>query len=270
MKVLLVSAMKFWFLGIFLSVSCSTAPKFSENLVRSWQTELDRKSPCEYGKSNDCPKNEFCINIDKNKTECRANPEVELINLHFPFDPLIQVFCDQGPLSPPGNSHTWLNTAYALDLQSKRSLPEVSILAGAKGRVIAFDGCRTENDQCGLGFGNAVKILTDSGHLLFYAHLKRTLVKTGDMVDVAQKIGVEGTTGWTGKDNRHLHLSIHYDWRPEGFEYWNQTGYLPPSVPYKMTVCTNSCTNNCLMAEVDVRAVACRRTSNKAPTLCTR
>lgn len=225
-------------------------------------------SVCEYGKSNGCAKDEFCINVDMGKTECRANPTVDLFSLRFPFEAMKQVTCDQGPLSPPGNSHTWLNTAFALDLQSDRSLSDVPVFAGARGRVIAFDECKTENDQCGLGFGNSVKVLTEGGHLLFYAHLKRTLVKTGDVVEPGQKIGIEGTTGWTGKDNRHLHLSVHYDWRPAGFEYWTQTGYLPASVPFKMVMCANGCAANCKMTEVDVRTVACRRSSNVTSVLC--
>ncbi len=227
-------------------------------------------SACNYGQSNTCPQGEFCINVDKGKTECRSNLKEELFELGFPFESINPVVCDQGPLSPPGNSHTWLNTAFALDLQSDRSSSEVPILSSAEGRVIAFNDCNNENDQCGLGFGNAVKILTDSGHLLFYAHLKRTLVKTGDLVRVGQKIGIEGTTGWTGEGNRHLHLSVHYDWRTAGFEYWKQAGYLPASVPFKMLMCTNGCTAECKMAAVDVRTIECKRNSKSAPVLCTK
>lgn len=225
-------------------------------------------SVCEYGKSNSCAMDEFCINVDKDKSECRANPAVGLLSLRFPFESMKRITCDQGPLSPPGNSHTWLNTAFALDLQSDGSLSHVPVLAGEKGRVIVFNKCKTENDQCGLGFGNSVKILTESGHLLFYAHLKRTTVQTGDIVAPGQKIGFEGTTGWTGEDNHHLHLSVHYDWRPAGFEYWTQTGYLPASVPYKMAMCMNDCTANCKMTDVDMRSIKCRRTSNRVPALC--
>lgn len=118
---------------------------------------------CLYGKPNQCAKDEFCINVDKDKTECRKNFEGPLVKVEFPFTSGTPVLCDQGPLSPPSNSHTWLNTAFALDLQSDRKLKGVPVFAGVRGKAIVSDGCAFENDQCGLGFGNAVKILADVG-----------------------------------------------------------------------------------------------------------
>lgn len=225
---------------------------------------------CEYGKPNTCDENKFCINVDKNKTECRANPDVKLLSVRFPFQSQVKVECDQGTLSPTGNSHIWLNTAFALDLQSDQSLSDVPVVAGAKGKVIAFSDCQTENDQCGLGFGNSVKILTDEGYLVFYAHLKRVLVKTDERVALGQKIGIEGMTGWTGKNNRHLHMSVHYDWRTSGFEYWKQTGFLPASMPYRITMCEQPCTKNCKESDIDVRTIKCKRTSDVVAALCTK
>ena len=189
---------------------------------------------CDYEASNACGADAYCVNLDVDKTGCQPHYTLPLQIIPFPFSTSVKVACDQGPLSPTGNTHSWLNTAFALDLQSDRSLKEVEILAGAKGKVIVVNDCKTENDQCGLGFGNSVKILHEDGHLFFYAHLKKVSVKTGDQVSIGDKIGIEGTTGSTGIKNRQLHLSLHYDWRSSGFEYWKNVGYLPPSVPFKM------------------------------------
>lgn len=222
---------------------------------------------CLYGKTNQCAKDEFCINVGKGKTECQKNFKRPLIKVEFPFAAAVSARCDQGPLSPPSNSHTWLNTAFALDLQSDRKLKDVSVFAGIRGIAIVSDGCTSENDQCGLGFGNAVKILTDDGYLIFYAHLKKTLIKTGDEVKPGDRIGIEGTTGWTGEGNRHLHLSVHYDWRPAGYEYWKQTGYLPASVPYKLNFC-DECSKQCKSSEADIRNMSCARTSKTTKPIC--
>lgn len=233
-----------------------------------FMTTNGQASVCEYGKPNSCKQDEFCINVDKDITECRPNFKLPLLTLQFPFESGMQIICDQGPLSPPGNSHTWLNTAYALDLQSDRSIKDVPVIAGLEGRVIVYDDCTTENDQCGAGFGNHVKLFADDGYVVLYAHLKSVSVKTGDMVKAGQVIGLEGTTGWAGKDNRHVHLSVHYDWRQAGFEYWKSVGYLPASVPYKLEVCKGKCNQACKSSEVDVRDIQCRRTSNKVKPIC--
>lgn len=193
---------------------------------------------CDYKTADSCGADAYCINVDVNKSFCRPHYKLPLQVIPFPFQSSVKVVCDQGPLSPQGNSHSWLNTAFALDLQSDRALKEVDIYAGANGKVIVVNDCKTENDQCGLGFGNSVKILTEDGHLFFYAHLKKVSMKTGDSISIGDKIGIEGTTGWTGKNNRHLHLSLHYDWRASGFEYWKNVGHLPPSVPFKLA-CKN-------------------------------
>jgi hypothetical protein len=229
-------------------------------------TSLEAKS-CQYGKPSECSKNEFCINIDKEKSGCQKSFDGKLITISFPFSSAISIMCDQGPLSPPTNSHTWMNTAFALDLQSDRKLEEVAVFAGAHGKAIVFDGCSTENDQCGLGFGNSVKILNNDGYLIFYAHLKKVLIKTGDEVKPGDQIGIEGTTGWTGEGNRHLHLSVHYDWRQAGHDYWKNTGYLPLSVPFKISMC-QKCSANCKSSEVDIRNIDCIRTFKNASPIC--
>lgn len=185
----------------------------------------------------------------------KFNKELKVIQ--YPF--IVPSFCDQGPLSPPGNSHTWNNTAYAVDLKSTSDL-NVSVLAGVDGTVIAFDECKTENDQCGLGFGNQVKILTEDNFIVLYAHLKKVKVKTGDVVKAGTKIGTEGITGWAGDKNKHLHLSVHFDWKTAGKDYWKNVGYLPASVPFNIKDCDG--------ASYSVKDLNCKRVSNSPTMFC--
>jgi hypothetical protein len=187
---------------------------------------------CTNGKST-CSQDSYCIKYEQNKDVCMVKFNKELKIIQYPF--IVPSFCDQGPLSPPGNSHTWNNTAYAVDLKSTSDL-NVDVLAGVTGTVIAFDECKTENDQCGLGFGNQVKILTEDNFIVFYAHLKKVKVKTGDVVKAGAKIGTEGITGWAGDKNKHLHLSAHFDWKTAGKEYWKNVGYIPASVPLTLKI----------------------------------
>lgn len=108
-------------------------------------------------------------------------------------------------------------------------------IAASTGTVISYSDCKNKNDQCGNGFGNYVQILRNDGYLLFYAHLDKVFVQTGDKVKVGQKIGIEGNTGWTGENNRHLHFSVHFNWKDLGYEALkNNVGWLPNSVPFRM------------------------------------
>lgn len=189
---------------------------------------------CKYVK-DDCPTGHYCIHFEKDKDICAKDFLGKQIIVSYPFASGTTHICDQGHLAADGNSHTWENTAFALDLQGDRTVKKNSILAGVDGEIIAFGGCRTENDQCGVGFGNQVKILTKDNFIVFYAHLEEVSVRTGDIVKAGTPIGIEGVTGWTGKNNRHLHLSVHYDWRSAGVDYWKNIGYLPRSVPFYFT-----------------------------------
>lgn len=211
---------------------------------------------CTYGKSM-CSQDSYCIKYEQNKDVCMAKFNKELKVIQFPF--IVPSFCDQGPLSPPGNSHTWNNTAYAVDLKSTSDL-SVDVLAAVNGTVIAFDECETENDHCGLGFGNQVKVLTEDNFIVFYAHLKKVKVKTGDVVKAGTKIGTEGITGWAGDKNKHLHLSVHFDWKSARKDYWKNVGYLPASVPFNIQDCKGTLNS--------AENLNCKRVSNSLTIFC--
>ena len=62
------------------------------------------------------------------------------------------------------------------------------------------------------GYGNVVSIAHGAGYSTLYAHLSRTLVRSGDKVASGERIAVAGCTGWcTGT---HLHFELRVRGRP--------------------------------------------------------
>jgi len=61
---------------------------------------------CTYGKEDSCPKDSYCIKYEQNKDVCWNMFQQPLKTILYPFKPDVSSYCDQGPLSPPGNSHT--------------------------------------------------------------------------------------------------------------------------------------------------------------------
>ena len=224
---------------------------------------------CHYSDKTSCPSDLYCIHFDKNKDICWPVYNGVLKKIAFPYGKTIPIVCDQGHLSPDGNSHTWHNTAFALDLHiPRKSSFSSDLFAGIDGRVIAHSSCRTQNDQCGVGFGNHVKILSNDGFMVFYAHLDQVLVKTGDLVKVGKKIGTEGMTGHTGKENPHVHMSVHFNWKSGPFDYWKRLSYLPPSVPFQMKYYVGPCESGRTAKFEDIRKLDCLRTRPNASPIC--
>ena len=62
------------------------------------------------------------------------------------------------------------------------------------------------------GYGYAITIKHDDGTEAIYAHSRRLLVKTGDVVKAGQVIGEVGNTGYSY--GTHLHLEIHENGKP--------------------------------------------------------
>jgi murein DD-endopeptidase MepM/ murein hydrolase activator NlpD len=135
-------------------------------------------------------------------------PNAEPI-LRLPFPSGTVVFCQQGNLSPTGQSHSLknVNCTHALDLTSLIDTEQI-IVAAANGFVAKVNSAAKPGDEkAGGGFGNYVKIDHGNGYFTFYAHLKDVLVKEGDKVQSGTKIGIMGNTGKAG--NAHLHFSLH-------------------------------------------------------------
>ena len=62
------------------------------------------------------------------------------------------------------------------------------------------------------GYGYEITIKHDDGTEMIYAHSRRLLVKTGDVVKAGQPIGTVGNTGFSY--GTHLHLEMHVDGEP--------------------------------------------------------
>jgi murein DD-endopeptidase MepM/ murein hydrolase activator NlpD len=193
----------------------------------------------------------------------------ELPFVAYPFHPARGILCDQGAQSPEGNSHTHSNTLYALDLATPSSADPGGLYASGDGMIISFNKCVKHNTKCGAGFGNHVKLLRADGILVLYAHLESMQVKTGDLVKSGQFLGVEGNTGATGRNNRHLHFSVHSDWKKNGFHYYKKhIGSVPKSIPFKMNICQEKyqpCNDHAL----DIRLLKCKRITNQTEWVST-
>ena len=62
----------------------------------------------------------------------------EIPFVKYPFHSARGILCDQGAQSPEGNSHTYNNTLYALDLATPKGADPAGIFASVDGRVISF------------------------------------------------------------------------------------------------------------------------------------
>lgn len=218
------------------------------------------KTTCTYPKNLTCLEGQQCVRLSDKQDVCINKKLKDFKVVAYPFDDQVKSYCDQGNLSPKGNSHNWLNTAYAIDLKVEDKLNNQKIFAGADGVAVIFDGCKTKNDQCGAGFGNQIKILTEDNYILFYAHLSQVSVKNDEQIKKGQFIGIIGESGWTGLNNPHLHLSVHENWKTEKKDYWKAPGYLPTSVPFILEDCDKS--------QMNSSDILCMRTSKEYKHFC--
>ncbi|MEG3437299.1 peptidoglycan DD-metalloendopeptidase family protein [Pannus brasiliensis CCIBt3594] len=96
-----------------------------------------------------------------------------------------------------------------IDIAADRGTP---IYAIAPGRVsVVESGCKGENNSCGGGFGNHIRILhldNPSFSESLYAHLQSANVRNGQIVEAGEVIGTMGSSGRS--TGPHLHFEI---WR---------------------------------------------------------
>ncbi len=126
-------------------------------LVTGLASMASAQESCRYD-IDSCKINQACVKISSEKAVCLDLPNI-LPKVLFPLKADNGVYCDQGNLSPDGNSHTFNNTSFALDLTSNRDFSPALIMASSEGQIISHSSCITENDNCGGGFGNYVQIL---------------------------------------------------------------------------------------------------------------
>lgn len=159
-----------------------------------------------------CAEGETCAYVDLGKSICAPFVEATFeMSLPLPADGAY--WCGQGGRSAIGRSHSFLGDLFAVDLYSTSLRDDVEILAPTGGMAYVFDDCDDERDgafdkknnsNCGLGYGNHVKIW-DGTDLYLLAHLATVRVKPG-RVEKNQVIGTMGSSGAAG--DRHLHLTV--------------------------------------------------------------
>jgi murein DD-endopeptidase MepM/ murein hydrolase activator NlpD len=88
-----------------------------------------------------------------------------------------------------------------IDLATAEGIPYKAIHAG-KVTAAGHNG----------GYGYAITIEQSDGTEIIYAHSRRLLVQTGDMVKAGQVIGEVGNTGYSY--GPHLHIEIHVNGKP--------------------------------------------------------
>jgi murein DD-endopeptidase MepM/ murein hydrolase activator NlpD len=99
------------------------------------------------------------------------------------------------PLHPKGHK--------GLDFAVPMNTPITSITDGTVEVV---------KDEGNVSFGKSVRIRTDDGKLLIYAHLNEWNVKVGDKVKFGQEIARSGTSGHS--TGPHLHFQVNINGKP--------------------------------------------------------
>ena len=96
------------------------------------------------------------------------------------------------PLGPYAHFHTGIDIAAPFG---------TTVTAAAAGVVVAVG-------HSGVGYGNYVVIGHGGGIMTLYGHLLETDVAVGDAVKRGQRIGLEGSTGWSTGPHVHFELRV--------------------------------------------------------------
>ncbi len=94
-----------------------------------------------------------------------------------------------------------------IDYSAGKGAPVVAFADGVV--VTATAGCTEGVQSCNGGAGNFITIDHQNGYFTRYLHLDSLAVKQGQTVQVGQKIGTEGNTGYSF--GSHLHFEIRTD-----------------------------------------------------------
>lgn len=107
-----------------------------------------------------------------------------------PFGP--STFALEPPLGPFKHFHTGVDIAAPFG---------TTVTAAAAGVIVAVG-------HSAVGYGNYVVIGHGGGIMTLYGHLLETDVAVGNMVTRGQRIGLEGSTGWSTGPHVHFELRI--------------------------------------------------------------
>ena len=128
----------------------------------------------------------------------------------WPFPPGTSARVSQGPRGP---THHDLNSLYAIDLAVAEGTP---VLAARAGTVVFLESRYFESglDRAKyLNRSNQVRILHDDGSMASYAHLFPASIdlEPGQRVEVGQRIGLSGNTGYSSGPHLHFVVMVHRD-----------------------------------------------------------
>lgn len=118
--------------------------------------------------------------------------------LTLPFKDGYLTQCTQGVFGETSHQEGNLLTQFDLDFDTPNDL-DVELVAPVSGYLYFH------NDTD--GFGNHCNIDLGGGKFVLIAHMKTTLVSSGEYVTRGQIIGIEGCTGFCGGD--HVHFGLH-------------------------------------------------------------
>jgi len=126
----------------------------------------------------------------------------------WPFPADVQARLSQGPGGP---THHDKNSRYAIDLAVPEGTP---VLAARAGTVVFLENKYFESGLDRARFlsrSNQVRILHDDGSMASYAHLYPASIdlEPGQRVEVGQKIGLSGNTGYSSGPHLHFVVLVH-------------------------------------------------------------
>ena len=96
------------------------------------------------------------------------------------------------PLGPYAHFHTGIDIAAPFG---------TTVMAAADGVVVAVGHSR-------IGYGNYVVVAHGGGIMTLYGHLLETNVEVGNTVVRGQRVGLEGSTGWSTGPHVHFELRV--------------------------------------------------------------
>jgi murein DD-endopeptidase MepM/ murein hydrolase activator NlpD len=128
----------------------------------------------------------------------------------WPFPRGAKARLSQGPRGP---THHDMGSLYAIDLAVPEGTP---VLAARAGTVVFLESRYFESGMDRVKYlsrSNQVRILHDDGSMASYAHLYPQSIdlEPGQRVEVGQRIGLSGNTGYSSGPHLHFVVMVHRD-----------------------------------------------------------